>query len=86
MNIRKICEFLCWEFVPVLCCWKRSSYIDPTGTLKVAEYFVSRQGIVSKIGISYAVVSLKPLVNGCVLFSLNTAEKKFSPSDFENKT
>lgn len=34
----KICEFLCWEFVLVLCCWKRSSCIDPTGTLKVAEY------------------------------------------------
>lgn len=65
--------------------WKRSSCIVPTGTLRVAEYFVSRQGTVSKIGISYAVGSLKPLANGCVLFSLNTAEEKFSPSDFESK-
>lgn len=46
-----------------------------------AEYFVSRQGTVSKIGIG----SLKPLVNGCVLFSLNIAEGKFCPSAFENK-
>lgn len=85
MNFRKIWEFLYREFAPVLCLWKRSSCIVPTGTLRVAEYFVSRQGTVSKAGISYAVVSLKPLANGCELFSLNTAEEKFSPSGFENK-